>query len=111
MPIAISTFFSLLSFSNVRRIVRRQIPIVRRRLDRQLTAMILVRVALFVITITPFVCIRAYQLNQSVDSTNSYAVAVDQLIRSISTTCHPTLTLRYERFLFGFFRFSCCFSG
>ena len=86
LPIVISSFFSLLSYSNVRRIVRRQIPVLRRRLDRQLTAMILVRVGLFVITTTPFVSIRAYQLNASINPTNTYAVAVDQLIKAISTT-------------------------
>ena len=84
LPIVISTFFSLLSFRNVRRIVRRQIPVVRRRLDRQLTAMILVRVALFVITTTPFVSIRTYQLNQPVDLNDDYAVVVSQLIKAIS---------------------------
>ncbi|CAF4039932.1 unnamed protein product, partial [Adineta steineri] len=41
LPIAILLLFSLLAFHNVRRIVRRQIPIVRRRLDQQLTAMVL----------------------------------------------------------------------
>ena len=44
LPIVIASFFSLLAFRNVRRIVRRQLPIVRRRLDRQMTAMVLIRV-------------------------------------------------------------------
>ena len=44
LPVTIASSFSLLSYQNVRRIVRRQIPIVRRRLDQQLTAMILARV-------------------------------------------------------------------
>ncbi|CAF4774980.1 unnamed protein product, partial [Rotaria sp. Silwood2] len=44
LPITVSTLFSILAYQNVRRIVRRQMPIRRRKLDQQLTAMILVRV-------------------------------------------------------------------
>lgn len=86
LPIAVSSFFSLLAFRNVRRIVRRQIPIVRRRLDRQLTAMILVRVALFVIVTLPLASVRTYQINQPVDEDNEYEVAVHTLIRMVVTT-------------------------
>ena len=85
VPIIISSLFSFLSYQNVRRIVRRQIPIVRRRLDRQLTAMVLFRVALFVLTTLPFVIFRTYQTNRPVDQTDAYAVSVDQLIRTITT--------------------------
>jgi len=85
LPIVVSSFFSFLAYQNVRRITRRQMPIVRRRLDRQLTAMILVRVALFVITILPFVIYRTYELNNSVDQNDAYAVAVDQLIKMVVT--------------------------
>lgn len=85
LPIVVSSLFSLLSFRNVRRIVRRQMPVVRRRLDRQLTAMILVRVALFVITTLPYVIYRTYEINDPVNLTDTYAVAVDQLIRTTVT--------------------------
>jgi hypothetical protein len=85
LPIAVSSLFSLLSFRHVRRIVRRQMPILRRRLDRQLTAMILVRVALFVITTLPYVIFRTYEINDPVDQNDAYAVAVDQLIKTTIT--------------------------
>ena len=85
LPVTIASSFSLLSYQNVRRIVRRQIPIVRRRLDRQLTAMILSRVVLFVVTTLPFVIFRTYQVNRSLDQTDAYAVSVDQLFRTVTT--------------------------
>ncbi|CAM2711850.1 unnamed protein product [Rotaria socialis] len=43
IPIVISALFSLLAYRNVRHIIGRQTPVFRRRLDRQLTAMILLR--------------------------------------------------------------------
>jgi hypothetical protein len=54
LPILTSSLFSVLAYRNVRRIVRRQIPVERRRLDRQLTAMIFVRVILFVTLLLPY---------------------------------------------------------
>jgi hypothetical protein len=86
LPIAVSSLFSLLAFRNVRRIVRRQIPIVRRRLDRQLTAMILVRIALFVTATLPLASVRTYQINRPVDQDNAYEMAVHTLIRMVVTT-------------------------
>jgi hypothetical protein len=81
VPVIISFLFSLFAYHNVRRIVRRHMPIVRRRLDHQLTAMILVRVALLIVTTLPYVSVRMYQIIDPVDQNNTYAVAVDSLIR------------------------------
>ncbi|CAF3160740.1 unnamed protein product [Rotaria sp. Silwood2] len=60
LPIIISTFFGVLAYRNVRRIVRRHMPIRRRKLDQQLTAMILIRVVFLVIMILPYVLERIY---------------------------------------------------
>ncbi|CAF0890133.1 unnamed protein product [Adineta ricciae] len=81
-PIVISLLFSCLAYQNVRRIVRRPAAGGRRRLDHQLTAMILVRVALFVCTTVPYVSLRIYQINHSPDQNDPFAVAVDQVIRT-----------------------------
>jgi hypothetical protein len=62
VPISISSLFSFLAFRNVRQLVRHQVPIVRRRLDRQLTAMILIRTVIFVILILPHTIHRLYWL-------------------------------------------------
>jgi len=84
LPIFASSLFSLLAFQNVRRIVRRQVNIVRRRLDRQLTAMIFARVIFFVLCIIPYTVYRIYSLNSMVSPANLYPYAIDQLIYSIT---------------------------
>ena len=92
LPVTIASSFSLLSYQNVRRIVRRQIPIVRRRLDRQLTAMILSRVVLFVVTTVPFVIFRTYQVNRPVDQTKRLCC----IYRAISSNSdNDTLQLQF----------------
>lgn len=88
LPLFIASLFSLLAFSNVRRIVRRQIPLIRRRLDRQLTAMILLRVILLVGTTLPFLCIRIYQMNFRL-----HPVDVERILQSFITL---TYTLNYS---------------
>lgn len=54
LPLIVSAVFSALSYRNVRRIVRRQIPIVRRKLDQQLTAMVLARTLFLFVVSIPF---------------------------------------------------------
>jgi hypothetical protein len=88
LPIAISSFFGLLAYQNVRRIVRRHMPIVRRRLDHQLTAMVLVRVVLLVITNVPYISERMYLLNNPVDQNNTLAVATIQLVKAVFTAIY-----------------------
>jgi hypothetical protein len=100
LPIIISSLFSLLAYQNVRRIVRLQMAIVRRRLDRQLTAMILVRVALFVVTTLPFVVIRIYQINNPIyQHNNTLSIAIGQLITIITNTFY---SINYTVFDFDF---------
>ena len=99
LPVSISSLFSLLAYHNVRHIVRRQMAIVRRRLDRQLTAMILVRVALLVLTTLPFVSFKIYQINDPINQNDSLATAIDQLIRILILTIYNT---NYAVFEFHF---------
>ena len=86
LPILISCIFSLLAYQNVRNLVRRQIPVVRRRLDRQLTAMIFVRVIVFVILLLPYTIYRIYALNVTISRTNLQAYAIDRLIFSVTAS-------------------------
>lgn len=83
LPIFIASTFSLLAYRNVRRIVRRQIPVERRRLDRQLTAMILSRVLLFVVFSIPFTVYRIILLNFHVTTRDFYPFAISQLILTV----------------------------
>jgi hypothetical protein len=83
LPIIIASFFSILAFRNVRRIVRRQIPIVRRRLDRQMTAMVLLRVLIFVCFTLPYTIYRIYVINFPISKINPMVYAIGRLIQAI----------------------------
>jgi len=83
LPILIAGSASILAYRNVRRITRRQLPIVRRRLDRQLTAFVLIRVAFLIIFLTPFVLYRAYAINTNVSPTDFMQLAIEGLILAI----------------------------
>ncbi|CAF4435998.1 unnamed protein product, partial [Adineta steineri] len=82
-PICVSSLFSILAYRNVRHIVRRQIPINRRRLDQQLTAMIFVRVIFYVILQLPFTIYRIYSLNVIITDENTIAYSIDQWMQQI----------------------------
>ena len=83
LPIVVASWFSFMAFRNVRRIVRRQLPIQRRRFDRQVTAMVLVRVGFFVAFSTPFVVFRTYITNVIVTRENPLQFAIIQLTHVI----------------------------
>lgn len=84
LPILLSAICSLLAYRNVRNIIRRQVNIERRRLDRQLTAMVFVRVILFVIFLLPYTIYRIYGLNNKFSRANLYPYAIDRLLFSIT---------------------------
>jgi predicted PurR-regulated permease PerM len=86
LPITISTFFSILAYQNVRRIVRLQIAIRRRKLDQQLTAMILARVAFFVVIILPYVLQRIYMLIVTMNKNDLIHNAIVQLFDAITSS-------------------------
>jgi hypothetical protein len=86
LPIVIASFFSLLAFQNVRRIVRRQLPILRRRLDRQMTAMVLIRVVFFVCFAFPYSIFRIYAINFPISRSQPMPFAVRQLLQAIFTS-------------------------
>ena len=83
LPLIVTVGTSLLAYRNVRRIIRRQVPIVRRRLDRQMTAMTLARVLVFVLCGVPFICISLYEFNLNLRENDSRHLAIVYLISSI----------------------------
>jgi hypothetical protein len=87
LPIIIASLFSILAYRNVRRIVRRQIPIVRRRFDRQMTAMVLMRVIIFVCSTLPYVIYRIYAINFPIPRTELMPYAIGRLIQAICLFC------------------------
>ncbi|CAF1229433.1 unnamed protein product [Adineta steineri] len=107
LPMTITLIFSLLAYQNVRRIVRRQIPVVRRRLDQQLTAMVLIRIIIFLILTLPFTCLQMYTyLTKITPSSNSYAFAIENLVSSIVTTLlNLNYAISFYMFCIAFRRF------
>lgn len=90
LPICVSTLFSILAYRNVRRIIRRQIPIVRRRLDQQLTAMVLIRVIVFVILTLPFTVQRMYVYLNKINQSDPLAYAISNLFSVMFTLIFNT---------------------
>jgi hypothetical protein len=84
LPIFISSLFGLLAYRNVRRIIRRQIPIERRRLDQQLTAMIFARVISFVSLQLPFTIHRIVIINVETIPANTMRYLINVWVRAIS---------------------------
>ncbi|CAF1360566.1 unnamed protein product [Adineta ricciae] len=93
LPMTIISLLSLLSYQNVRRIIRRRIPVFRRRLDQQLTGMVLIRVIIFVILTLPYTVLRIYTYVAKITpSSNLCAFAIQNLVSSILGT---VLNLNY----------------
>jgi hypothetical protein len=84
VPIMITSIFAILAYSNVRHIVRNQIPIFRRRLAKQLTAMVLARVAFLVSTTLSYVIYRIFTIQNDRNSYDSFQQAIIQLVAAIA---------------------------
>ncbi|CAF0896058.1 unnamed protein product [Adineta ricciae] len=87
LPICIASLFNILAFRNVRRIVRRQLPIARRRLDQQMTAMVLTRVVMLVSLLLPYTLFRIYVINVPIVPNQSLSYAIRRLFQAIVTSC------------------------
>ena len=83
LPVTITSTFSLLAYRNVRRIIRRQIPLIRRRLDRQLTAMILARVICLIVLCLPYVIYSICMTAISIKVDNYLGLAIQKLVEVI----------------------------
>ncbi|CAF3429361.1 unnamed protein product [Rotaria socialis] len=100
LPMFVASLFSILAFRNVRRIVRRRIRIVRRRLDRQLTAMVLSRAACLVVLILPFTAYRIYILNITVQPDQLVLSAINNNLLEV-----VTVTIFYINYSANFYIF------
>jgi hypothetical protein len=65
LPIIIVALFGLMAYRNVQQIAYRTVPLVRRRLDKQLTVMVLVQVVVNIFTQLPFTTAEAISLNKN----------------------------------------------
>lgn len=83
IPLLITLTFSLLAYRNVRRLIRQRITIFRRRLDRQLTAMVLARVFCLILFGSPYIIYSVYYINVSVTNGNQLQMTIFRLITRI----------------------------
>lgn len=99
LPISISSLFSVLAFRNVRRLVRHHLPVIRRRLDRQLTAMIFIRTIVFILLVFPYFVHRIYWLEIDLVQDGSLRYAANYLILSIiSSLFNLNFAVRLNKF-------------
>jgi hypothetical protein len=85
-PLTVTITFSLLAYHNVRHLVRLQLPVVRRRLDRQMTSMTLARVLCLTVCGLPFMLASIAELNVNNSVDNYFQLAIVNLITSIVYT-------------------------
>jgi hypothetical protein len=97
LPVIITGSMSLLAYRNVRKIVRLQVPIVRRRLDRQLTAMILARVICLLTLALPYIIYSVSTVNISINANDYTGLAIEGLINAI------ILSLFYGNYSINFY--------
>ncbi|CAF1280108.1 unnamed protein product [Adineta steineri] len=106
LPIVISLLFSLFAYQNVRRLVRRQIPVARRRLDRQITAMCFVHVIAYGCLATPYFCYRMYAVNNPVSRDKPLEFANRQLVQVIfASTASLNFAISFYLFIISSSRF------
>ncbi|CAF1264370.1 unnamed protein product [Rotaria sordida] len=75
-----------MAYRNVRRIRRLQMSNTRRRLDQQLTAMILARVILFILCLLPYIAQCFYIMNVRNDKNEKLRTAIELLITAINVS-------------------------
>ena len=85
-PIIFNVTFSLLAYCNVRRIVRRQVAVNRRRLDRQLTAMVLARICCLILLGLPYIIVSVFLLNFSKTQDNQLDAAIVRMTTVITNS-------------------------
>ncbi|CAF0908180.1 unnamed protein product [Adineta steineri] len=106
LPVIIASLFSMLAYHNVRHIVRRQLPIVRRKLDKQITAMVLMRVIAYVCLSSPYNAYRVYSINFPISRSMPVAYAIGRLIQAILLSIFITnYTINFYLFIMFSSRF------
>ncbi len=61
LPIVTVALFGLMAYRNVQQIAYRTVPLIRRRLDEQITVMVLVQAVVYIFTLLPFTTVYAIQ--------------------------------------------------
>lgn len=86
LPVIICLGLSISAYCSIRRIIIRHISKTRQRLAIQLSAMILLRAILFIVTTVPYNCFQIYQIHNSSISANTDLNIITDSISSILRT-------------------------
>lgn len=86
IPILISGVFSILAFYNINHIVRRQIPIARRRLDQQLTIIALLRTFCCIFLMLPYIIYRIYYYKEASTQNSLMKTAIIHLVGAFANS-------------------------
>jgi hypothetical protein len=73
LPLLITIIFGLLSYYNISQIAHRRLPIIRRKLDKQMTIMVLVHIIFDLFTLVPYIVVSIIALDTTL--TNDQVVA------------------------------------
>ncbi|CAF0858877.1 unnamed protein product [Adineta ricciae] len=100
LPLIIRVFFGILAFVTVKRLSKREVPVVRLERDKQLTTMVLVEVAVDVVLTLPY-SIYNYWYSSSVTFNDGVSSAVNQFIIAL------TRVVFYGNFAVAFYIYYC----
>ena len=84
LPMLGTVIMSIWSYYNVRHLVRLQVPVIRRQLDRQMTAMTLGRVILLFVCGFPYLLASVLELNVNNSKENHFQLAIVNMVTSVS---------------------------
>jgi hypothetical protein len=76
LPIFITVLFAVLAFRNVKQLAHQAVPAVRRELEKQLTMMVLVQVALNSFTLLPYSIVATLQTNIALTSDSEIGIRI-----------------------------------
>ncbi|CAF0905422.1 unnamed protein product [Rotaria sordida] len=100
LPLSITVIFGFLAYRNVQNLSYRTLPLVRRRLDQQLTVMVLTQVVFSVFAITPYAVINAIILDPYITQ--------DRVANAISRSAKMlSIILLYSCFASSFYIYIC----
>ena len=91
LPIFISVLFGIAAYHNVKQLVHRTVPLVRRELDKQLTVMVLVQVLVNSIAVFPYAVMFGVQTNPNITNDS-------RILAIIQFTYTVTLLIFYSNF-------------
>ena len=103
LPMFLTITFSTLAFYNVRHLVRLRVPVIRRRLEHQMTAIVLSRILFLTICGVPFLVATLTKLNVNNHPDNYITLAVVNIFTSVCYTLLYTNFSVYSQRLESFF--------